>query len=89
MTWCAAALIQGVNLHSATGIENKRYKINDDKRNEWKAVRMMIIDEISFCKQVTLEVLDKQLRCLKSEPKKVYGGVHIICIGYFHQLFPG
>ena len=50
---------------------------------------MMIIDEISFCKQVTLEVLDKQLRHLKCEPKKVYGGVHIICIGDFHQLVPG
>ena len=89
MTGCAVALIKDVTLQTATGIENKQYKINDDKRSDWKGVRMMMIDEISFCKQATLEVLDQQLRHLKSEPKKVYGGVHIICIGDFHQLVPG
>ena len=50
------------------------------------SVKVLVIDEISYAKQTTLEVLDKQLRQLKSELHKPYGGVHIICIGNFHQL---
>ena len=76
-------------LHLATSIENTKYKINDIRRQEWMAVKILVIDEISYAKQMTLEELDKQLRRLKSEPHKPYGGVHIIFIGDFHQLVPG
>ena len=89
MTGSATDLIQGVTLHSATGIENTKYKINDIRRQEWMSVKVLVINEISYAKQTTLEVLDKQLRQLKSEPHKPYGGVHIIFIGDFHQLVPG
>jgi len=50
---------------------------------------MLVIDEISFCRQSILEELDKQLRQLKSRSDKSYGGVHIIFIGDFHQLVIG
>ena len=32
--WSAAVLIKGVTLHSATGLENKKYKINDVRRQK-------------------------------------------------------
>ena len=59
MTGVAVALIKGITLHSATGIEKKKFKINDEKRNELTKVRMLVIDEISFCRQSILEELDK------------------------------
>ena len=47
------------------------------------------IDELSYDKQMTLEELDKQLRQLKREPNKPYGGVHIIFVEDSHQLVLG
>ena len=54
MTGLAAELIKGITLHSATAIENKKFKINDEKRDAWTKVRMLVIDEISFCRQSIL-----------------------------------
>jgi len=48
MIGIAVALIKGITLYSATGIENKKFNIHDEKRNEWTKVRMLVIDEISF-----------------------------------------
>ena len=62
MAGSAAASINGVTLHSATCIENKRYKINDIRRQEWMAVNFLVIDEISYAKQMTLEELDKSIK---------------------------
>ena len=87
MTERATALIQDGTLHSATRIENKRYKINDDFKNEWKVVRMLVIDEFFFCEWNTLEHLDEQFRRLKSEPSKAYGGIHKYVLVIFISWF--
>jgi hypothetical protein len=49
---------------------------------------MILIDEISFCSARILELTDRALRIVKQEPALIYGGVHIIFSGDFHQLLP-
>ena len=39
ITGSAAAFIKGVTLHSATGIENTKYKVNDIRRQEYMSVK--------------------------------------------------
>ena len=34
MTGVAAALIKGITLHSATGIENNKFEINNEKNRQ-------------------------------------------------------
>ena len=63
-------------------------KVTDTDRNEWKCVKILVVDECSFCSQGQLERLDKRLRRLRSIPDVPYGGLHIIFIGNLHQLVP-
>ena len=53
------------------------------------SVKVLVIDEISYAKQTTLEELDKQLCRLKSKLHIPHGGVHIIFIRDFNQLVLG
>ena len=87
MTGSAAALLNGITLHLATHFESTK-KINDVDRSEWESVRILVIDECSFCSQQQLELLDKRLRRLRSQLDKPYGGINIIFIGDFHQIVP-
>ena len=48
---------------------------------------MLIIDEVSFLNEDTLEKLDKNLRLLK-ESNILFGGVLIVFVGEFFQMLP-
>ena len=77
-----------MTLHSAAHLESANKQISDTDRKEWEGVRILVIDECSFCSQQQLEKLDKRLRRLRSQLDQPYGGLNIIFIGDFHQLIP-
>ena len=76
-----------MTFHSATRLESVK-RVTDIDRSEWESVRILVIDECSFCSQQQFEKLDKRLRRLRSQLDKPYGGVNIIFIGDFHQIVP-
>ena len=79
MTGSAAALLNGVTLHSAAHFESANKQISDTDRKEWEGMRIKVIDEL-FCSQQQLEKLDKILRRLRSQLDQPYGGLNIIFI---------
>lgn len=81
----AAALWGGITIHSAAHLCKKR--ITDDLKEEWKDVRILIIDEVSYFSLADLKNLDRKLKTLRS-CAQIYGGVSIVFAGDFHQLHP-
>jgi hypothetical protein len=59
-----------------------------DQISAWSEVGILIIDEFSMVTPQMLSLLDDRLRRLKGEPKKLFGGVHVIFCGDFFQLPP-
>ena len=55
MTGSPAALLNGVTFHSATHFESANKQISDTDRKEWEGVRILVIDECSFCSQHNLK----------------------------------
>ena len=84
-TGSAAAIWGGVTIHSAAKLNCKQ--IYDEYREDWKNVRLLIIDEISYFSENDLKKLD---RCLKklANPELLYGGISIVFAGDFHQMEP-
>ena len=87
MTGVAATLLNGVTLHSAVYL-NQRKRINDQQVELWMKTKMLIIDEISFASKYELQKLHTRLMELKQNTDAYYGGVHIIFSGDMRQLEP-
>jgi hypothetical protein len=85
-TGSSAALFGGMTIHSAAHLNKS--KILEAYREEWKDVRILIIDEISFFKVSEMQKLDKKLKKLTGVNNLPYGGVSIVFSGDFHQLQP-
>lgn len=98
-TGIAATHIDGVTIHSWSGIGIKR-KLTDDeiehllenntfKLYEIKAVDVLIIDEISMVDAVFLDLLDRVMRRARNVLSDLpFGGVQIVFVGDFFQLPP-
>ena len=87
LTGVAAVSIGGQTTHTAV-------RLNADNKNTstadiefWKDTRLLIVDEISFGSDRTLEMLNNKLSILKRKGK-LYGGVHVLFAGDFRQLKP-
>ena len=61
--------------------------LTDKEKNEWKHVRILIIDEISFMSDGELQKLDRRLKEMRDRTKP-FGGFSIIFAGDFCQLQP-
>ena len=85
-TGSSACLFGGNTIHSAAHLAKTR--ITDALCEEWKHVKILVIDEVSFLSDKDMETLDKQLRKLTKRHNMLYGGVSIIFSGDFHQLPP-
>ena len=85
-TGSSAALFGGTTIHGAAHLNKKI--ITDDMRIEWRDVRILIIDEISFFKVSEMEKLDKNLKKLTQRTDLPFGGISIVFAGDFHQLTP-
>ena len=93
-TGTAASNIEGQTLHTAFGFnfDNKHYslsdKIRDEKRNLFKNLKIIIIDEVSMVKADMLYQLDLKLQELKERIGTPFGGVSILAFGDMLQLRP-
>jgi hypothetical protein len=59
-TGSAASLIGGVTISKAAYLNLQR-QLNDNDINEWKDVKILVIDEVSFMSDSTLKKLNRQL----------------------------
>lgn len=95
-TGIAASHINGVTIHSWTGMGIKRNltsaQVNFIKNNQWvsekvKDTQVLIIDEISMLDAVMLNDIDAIMRAIlsKGEP---FGGLQVVFVGDFFQLPP-
>ena len=87
-TGSAASLFDGQTIHDAAYLNGKEKNISNEKREQWKNVRILIIDEISFFTRTNLEKLDRHLKNIMGRQDLPYGGVSIVFSGDFHQLPP-
>ncbi len=99
-TGIAATHIDGMTIHSWSGIGVKRY-VNDydieyiqSKEKTARRIidaKVLIIDEISMLDATTLESVDRVLRTLRRRPlmpEEPFGGLQVIFVGDFFQLPP-
>ena len=57
-TGSAASLFEGQTIHDDASLNSDEKNISNKKKQEWKNIRILIIDEISFFTRVILEKLD-------------------------------
>jgi hypothetical protein len=86
LTGVAATSIMGQT--TSTGLGMTRTVTDNKFIKSFKDTRMILIDEVSFCKAFELGQIDRSMRIVKQEPDLTYGGVHVIFSGDFHQLPP-
>ena len=87
MTGVAATLLMGETVHTAVHLNQKK-DIQPEQVDAWKETRLLIIDEISFADRKDFAKLHRNLRKLKHQLHKPYGGLDIVFAGDFRQLEP-
>ena len=85
-TGSAASYSGGVTI-CKIGCINKSGDLTLEEKLQWKYVKILIIDEISFMQDDELIRLDKRLKECRDRTK-IFGGVSIIFAGDFRQLEP-
>lgn len=94
-TGIAAIQIRGSTIHSLFGLEVQHGRDiamkslkNDQlnaKRNLFSNVKLIIIDEISMCSNITLAKIHKRLTEIK-QSDKLFGNVNVVVFGDLLQL---
>lgn len=93
-TGVAAVNVGGQTIHSFFGfkpdvtLSSIRKKIRDEKKNLYKKLEAIVIDEISMVRADLLDCVDKFLRLNGPDEKVSFGGVQMIFIGDLYQLPP-
>jgi len=98
LTGCAALLLQckAKTLHSWAGIGLakdeidiiiERVKRNKSKRNRWKEVDILVIDEISMLSKNLFELLNEIAQRVRRN-NLPFGGIQLVLSGDFYQLPP-
>jgi hypothetical protein len=83
-TGSASLLFGGVTISKAAFL-NQRKQLSVDDINEWKDVRIVIIDEVSFMSDSILMTLDRKLKDIRNRSLP-FGGFSIVFAGDFRQL---
>lgn len=90
-TGIAAVNIGGVTINSFAGIQlgKSQDEMNGawDKRDQWRELNVLIIDEISMLRGVLFHRLDLLIRKIRKN-EKPFGGLQLIICGDFLQLPP-
>lgn len=98
LTGCAAILLEcgATTLHTFAGIGLANGEVNEivervtkswPKRNKWKYIELLIIDEVSMLSMKILLVLDKIAKIIKKN-QAPFGGIQLVFTGDFYQLPP-
>jgi PIF1-like helicase/Helicase len=66
----------------------KNLKIESEKRNLFRALELLIIDEVSMVRCDVLDAMDTILRHFRRRPFIPFGGVQVLFIGDLFQLPP-
>lgn len=66
----------------------KNLKIESEKRNLFRALELLIIDEVSMVRCDVLDAIDTILRHFRRRPFLPFGGVQVLFIGDLFQLPP-
>ena len=93
-TGVAAINVRGQTIHSffkfkpSVTFESVRRLYEDSKKNIYKKIKTIVIDEISMVRADLLDCVDKFLRLNGNAPDKPFGGIQMIFIGDLFQLPP-
>ena len=90
LTGVAAVSINGETTHSACKISINNDTKPQPERKEYENTIMIIIDEISFINQKTLETVSRNLNIMVDvdQSKYVFGDLQVLFAGDFGQLHP-
>lgn len=61
-TGSAASFCRGITICKAAFLNKKKSTLNEDEIDDWKDVRILVIDEISFMKSSEMIQLDRRLK---------------------------
>jgi len=93
-TGVAAINVQGQTIHSffkfkpSITLQSIKKNNEDDKKNIYKKLDAIVIDEISMVRADLLDCVDKFLRLNGKTGEKPFGGIQMIFIGDLYQLPP-
>jgi ATP-dependent exoDNAse (exonuclease V) alpha subunit len=93
-TGVASINVEGQTIHSffkfkpSITLQSIKKNKEDDKKNIYKKLDAIVIDEISMVRADLLDCVDKFLRLNGNSPKKPFGGIQMIFIGDLYQLPP-
>ena len=87
-TGSAASCFGGITICKAAFLNKTKATLDEDEIDEWKDVRILVIDEISFMKDSDMIQLDRRLKQCSGDRMKPFGGYSIIFAGDFRQLEP-
>jgi NCAIR mutase (PurE)-related protein len=65
-----------------------RLKINNERRQVFRQLELLIIDEISMVRADVLDAIDVMLRHFRFRYNEPFGGVQVVMIGDMYQLSP-
>lgn len=70
-----------------TDDERKHFKISKEKKNLFRTVDLLVIDEVSMVRADLLDAIDATLRRYRN-PLEPFGGVQLLLVGDLQQLAP-
>lgn len=66
----------------------KNMRVSDEKRQIFRDLELLIIDEVSMVRSDSLDAIDAILRYFRRRPQQAFGGVQVLFIGDLFQLPP-
>jgi len=91
-TGMSALGVGGSTLHSFAGCGRPRTVADFGKcwgrRDQWKGVQVLIVDEISMVQAEFLDLLDQTVREIRGDVSNAFGGIQLVFCGDFFQLPP-
>ena len=70
-----------------TDDERKHFRISKEKKNLFRTVDLLVIDEVSMVRADLLDAIDATLRRYRN-PLEPFGGVQLLLVGDLQQLAP-
>ena len=74
--------------YNETKLFFSRIRINNERRQVFRQLELLIIDEISMVRADLLDAIDVMLRHFRFRPLEPFGGVQVLMIGDLYQLSP-